>query len=308
MFLHMNAHLEMVTYACCVFTGYYLGSKNLLSESFWHVLLKALLWVVYPGLIFHSITKGYSKGTLQSQLFLPAAGFGIMLVGFILGHAYLRLQKKVPSHKRATLGALATMGNHVFLPYPIAKLIWDDQAGNAVILTSLGGDIGVWTLGISFLVHRGNKSLKRLINPPLIAMLCAIAIVLLEIRLPEFIMEIKIGFGSLGSLAVPLAMLFLGYNLKGTQLSSTGLAEFAPTMLIQLILIPIVTWIICQLLSVPQDSAKVLYLVSAMPSAIACVMLSQLYHGDAALAAKGVLVSHIGAFLTVPVFLYTAMY
>jgi predicted permease len=300
----MDARFEFTAYALCVLAGYFLGTKNILSEGFWTYLVRALVWIIYPGLIFHGITRGYTKTTLEDHLVLPVAGFGIMLLGFFLAHGFLKTRKQYSAKRRATMGALATMGNYIFLPYPIAKLLWGEAAGHAVLLTSLGSDIGVWTLGVAFLHKGGGINLKKLINPPLVALMAAVSLVYFEIVLPPEVLVFKARFGLLGLLTVPVAMLFLGYNLKGTKLSTKGFVEFTPVMIIQLLLIPLGVWQACLFFELPNEIARVLYLISAMPSAIACVLLSKLYDGDARLAARGVLMSHIAATLTAPIFLY----
>ena len=301
----MSESLEIFFYLFCVAGGYGLGSKKALPRSFWEKLIKALVWVVYPALLFHGITEGYTKKTLVSHFFLPFAGFGIMLLGYSFSHIWFKLQKRdYPAHVKATLGSLSTMGNYIFLPYPIAKILWGEAAGTAVLLTSLGCDLGVWTLGVSFLQKKGGLPLKKLLNPPLVALLCALIIVYFEISLSSTFLEVKKGIGYLGLLTVPIAMLFLGENLGGVKLNLRGTKRFFSVIAIQLFFIPLTVFLLMPWFSVAIELQRVLFLISSMPPAIASVLLAELYEGDAKLAAEGVFITHLLALVTVPVFLF----
>lgn len=302
----MERYTEFVIYLFFLFLGTFLGSRKILPERVWHYLVRILIWFVYPGLLFHSITKAYTRDSLLEHMILPVAGFGIMTVGFAFAHLAFYFLPHLTGQKRGTAGALMTMGNYIFLPFPIAKLLWGDSAGFAVLLASLGSDLGVWTIGVSFF-RRKTFSFGQVLNPPLVALFLAILVVYNRIPMAKDIITIKTIYGTVGQLTVPIAMLYLGYQLGITRKPMAHSQTLMPVIIIQLLLTPLVVWGVALTFNMPLEMFRVLMLISSMPSAIASVMLAKLYGGDASLAASGVLATHLVAIITSPLILFLAL-
>ncbi len=276
--------------------------------AFWRVLLKVLVNGLYPALMLAKVTGGYDKTSLLDHWYLPVASFCLMLAGFVFFHAYAMLfGHKIPPARKATMGVLATAGNYVFLPYPLALTLWGEAAGQDVLLATLGSDLGLWTLAVSFFGGSVSQRFRGLITPPLIALASAVTLVYLERPFGSAWEFLLTPLGMIGQLAVPVAMLILGHHLAQIKWRKVNLKDHAAVIAIRLLLIPTSALVLWHYVELPQESGKVIFLIATMPAAVASVFLARLYKGDPNYAAQAIALTHAIALVTVPIWIYCAI-
>jgi predicted permease len=187
------------------------------------------------------------------------------------------------------------------------------------VYSTLGSEAALWTLGVMALTgHKaGMKTLRHLLSIPLLAMAAAVIVILLRDNLftaPNFAFlktalvtnatgAVLSSLELFGHATIPIAMLIAGSRMADL---NRGLV-FTPVQVtvaaLRLVIIPAAAILLLLLLPLQPEVRKILLLVAIMPSAISSVMLSEIYNGNAEFAASSVLVTHVGALLTVPVWL-----
>ncbi|MDD3094232.1 MAG: AEC family transporter, partial [Clostridia bacterium] len=163
-----------------------------------------------------------------------------------------------------------------------------------------------WTYGIS-LFTKSNKfkdSLKKMINPSLIAVAIAIVLMFTGWKIPDTIQTV---LKMMGELTTPLSMLLIGATLAQVSLKEViKLKQIYIVTALRLLIIPAFVLLFLLFPSIPKISVYVVFVINAMPSAAITGILAMKYNNDEKLASSIVafstLISIITLFLITNVF------
>ncbi len=264
--------------------------------------LSKIIFFVYPCLAFASITSHFNRQSLIASSHLAWGSFSVLTLGYVFG-AVAKRRFFTDSRAQGTYHFLCAVPNYIFLPLLLTKSFWGDQAVSRLILTTLGSEAFLWTLGLYALVS-GKPQLKQLINPPLLAILAAVAAIWADIRpLNSLITTLQPLFKLLGQATIPTSVMILGISLGGIKITLRGKKPLWALTLFKLILVPSVTLCLLSTTSLPVLDKKIIFLISTMPAAIATLILTEIFKGDTSLAAEGVFFTHIGSIATIPIWL-----
>lgn len=262
--------------------------------------------LAYPALIFSSILKTYDAASILGGLTTSVGVFGTMALGFALGGLWARRVALDSEASRGTLRFCCTVSNYAFLPLVLAEALWGEAARSAVVLGALGGDVALWTLGAACFPRRAGGRWWSVINPPLLTLAGSVILVFTGhtgwARSPvDLVSLLEIP----GRLAVPAGMILLGYHLAGVEARHLRRPLLWKLSAFRLLLVPAVVGLCLALLPLDPASARVVFLVAAMPVAMATVYLGDVFGGDNTLGAGAVLHTHVLAVITVPLWLWT---
>lgn len=272
-------------------------------DKVWHRMTWLLVNILYPCLIFGSVVSVYNRDTLIHDSALVWGGFAIMLTGYLFAPHLQKICQPLTSAQSRTLGVMATAGNYSFVPYPIALLLWGDQASTQVLLSTLGSDFGLWVLAVSFLVRSPKERLRKLLSPPLLTLLVTVSLVWFEVDINAIFPGLVASSRTIGNVVIPIAMAILGHQLAQVSINRNLFRRHSYMSALRLTLIPGVIYFVLNICDVHEGLIRVIMLVAIMPAAVASVFLSKLYDGDPRYAAEGILVSHILAIGSVPIWL-----
>lgn len=258
---------------------------------------KLVYFVLFPALLFHSITR--APLALGSTTVLLAATIGIMLGGIAL--AWLgRLAVRPDPGAHASTAQCAFRFNSYLALSLAAGLGWADaQATMAVIL---GFAVPISNMGaVHALASRhGGRALREMArNPFVLATLAALACNFLHIPIPQ---PVEVTLGRLGACAIAVGLLCVGATL-----SLAGGRVHAPLMAwmigAKLILLPLWTLALVWALHLPQQERLVLLLFSAVPTSSAAHVLAARMGGDGRLVAVTMSIGTLLSAVTLPVWL-----
>jgi len=304
----------------CIFLmmgpGFWGRRRGWISPDSTRDLARLLLGALYPCLIFTAIFRNYGWSDLGRDWLLPAGSLGIMLFGAMVGLGVGRRLGFSSSDEKRAFHFQCTMCNYAFLPLALVLALYGSQAGAALLLSTLGAELALWTAGVAMISGHGisRKALRHLLSPPLCALyaaillrgLCDLAGWTASILEPEGQVLLPAVFSTLermGLVTVPLAMVVAGSRLA--ELHPIGLANPRVWLLagLRLLAIPIALLLLLRLLPMPELTRQVLSVVAVMPVAMASFLMSELYGGDRNYIGATVLVTHLAALLTVPLLL-----
>lgn len=265
-------------------------------------------WVIYPTMVFVSLTTTFTRETLLSYWVLPAVELAIMLGGGLVGFVLLRILPFSSSRAAGTVGYDFTIGNYIFLPLPLAVALWGPSAAGNVVVAALGAEIAYWTVGVAFL-SEGRVVWHRIFTPAVLSLLLGGAEILLAPpAIHHLVLLADRALVWIGAPTIPLAMFLLGYHLAPALRSRWLERDVVLVTLFRGVVVPAVVWAVFRWVTLPADVERTLFLVATMPVAVASVYMSDLFHGDPALAAKCVWVGHLFSLVSVPLWLWlTAM-
>ncbi len=300
----------------CVFgliaCGFYARRRGIVSGQGTGELARLTTDIIYPALIFVSVTR-LSADDLIGNALLPVLVMGIALVGFALGLIAVRFLGRVsPDTARAFLFH-CLMNNYLFLPLPLVLFLYGERGVALLVYSSLGYELVLWTVGVLLFTKGATVThrMRQLLSPPFVTLLASLGLVFLRD---------KTGFELRGVLA-PLAESFvfiaqmLGQATVAMSVIVAG-SRFAvlkrQTMLgwrvwlvsvIRLVLVPLILLPLLHLVPLDPMTRGILFIIAVMPSAMVSIIFSERYGGDSEFIAGGLLLTHLWALITVPLFL-----
>lgn len=281
-------------------------------------LSRLSLIMFYPALIFASLVQRFDRASLRVSWPLPVGAVLIATTGFLVG---LLLTRKFsftdPAQRRAFHFQCAT-NNYSFLPMPLLLMLRGEDAVAALIFSSLGSEIALWTLGILALTggRFNRRSLRHLLNVPFVAL----ALALFTVWFRETALAGMLGgaaSGRVGELgrtfiraadvfggaAIPLAMVVAGCRMAELRVAHLVTSRQMLLVGARLVLIPLLAVTLLFLLPLATSMRDVLLVVAVMPCAVTSVALTQAYQGDSEFAASSVFTTQVMSLISVPLWL-----
>lgn len=293
--------------------GFFARRRSLLSAQGTNDLARLSIALVYPALVFVSIAR-LSLGDLQANLALPLLGMGIALAGYGLGLIAVRFLGRVPPETARAFLFHCLINNYSFLPLPLVLFRYGDPGVALLIFSSVGFEVVLWTLGVMLFsrAERKRDQLKSLFSPPFIALLAGLGFVVARDLLPWPAppaglalagQTIRSGLATFGNATIALAMLVAGSRFAVMRYEAMLGWRIWFVAAIRLVAVPAIMIPLLGVLPLDETARGILYIVAVMPSAMVSVLFSERYGGDTDFIAGGLLLTHLGALVTVPVFL-----
>ncbi len=279
-------------------SGLGLRLLRLLSNAGSAEMGKAVYWLALPCFLFTKLAAG-------DQASPPWIGLGIATLCY--GASLALVLYSCRHLSPAIQGSLATMSyraNGAFVGLPIAILLIEngvcDPAFEQYFLILLAGTVPIFNVYSVFgflLPHHGidAKALRRigfgLIKNPLIWS-CFLGLWFSQMGWGQALEHnvLMRSFSLIGQAAIPMALIMAGASLRLESLRAGG-KHFWIWAAWKMLLLPIIVFAICILLEVDQHTLMGLTILSASPSAVAAVPMSQELGGDEEISAASVVVT-----------------
>ncbi len=235
---------------------------------------------------------------------LPVAVAQILIAGLALTLAGVF---RLPRPARGSAAMTTIFANTGFLGFPVVLALWDADAtasATAIAIDTVCTTVGLWSFGIMLAALFGGgrpfswSGLARaLVRPLTVCVALGLVLSLAGIRPPAGIDGFVSGLG----LAVSVLVFFaLGLSLDFSALRGR-MAPVAVMASLKLLAMPLMVLALVRPLDLPDEVAAVAVLQSAMPSAMASVIVSTDEGCDAAFAAGVAALSTLLCVVTLPV-------
>jgi hypothetical protein len=282
-----------------VAVGVVLRVSGLLFAEDARPLNTVLMYVALPALVFSAV---YRSAIDPGMAMLPVIGWAVVLVGLALAWSAARLLKL----EGPTAGAfimVAVFGNTAYMGYPVAQaLLGDAGLVRAIFSDVFGNTAAVITLGTLVATRYGLHDvkvspLKEIVTfPPFIAL--ALAFMLRSVAVPSVVIT---WLEALGKVVVPVIMISVGLTLKPKALAG-HLTQAATVATIKLVLLPLVALALGSLLLADTASLRIAVLEAGVPTMMFVMIMGLRYKLDVDFIASAILVTLVGAVVTIPVF------
>jgi predicted permease len=315
-----------------------------LTEEADQSLLRLVIRVLYPALIFSIVSNNPALKQAGNLLLAPLIGFGTIALGLGLAGAVGRLPMRwnglTSDRQRRTFAACVGIYNYGYIPIPLVKLLFGDATLGVLFVHNVGAELAVWTLGVLLLSghlgrdkgsgtvcaeHPEGRSGKRyltpfpvwlsgMLNAPTIAIVLALAVNFLGAAglLPECLAK---AVEWLGQAAIPMSMVLIGAVLademrpgEQSPTRAQGAKLVAWSLLLRLGLLPLGFLLLAMALPCSIELKRVVVIQAAMPAATFPIVLARHYGGDPGVGVRVALGTAIVSLITIPLWVPAGMH
>ena len=291
---------KMFVFVVLMVIGYVLARRGVLDRSFTKAASNLTLNVFMAATIVNSVLNVNTSLSWAELGKIQLVVWIMQLTGYVLAWLVARVVPCEEEH-RPGFELLMSMGNSMFIALPLVDALYGPIAVFYMSMTCIPFNILLYSYGVWRLrSDPGQKGFRfrDILSVPLIAALIALAIFLLKPPVPA---ALKGLIGSMSGATMPLSMIVIGSSLGSVSLFDAFkngrlyLASF-----VRLILIPLVTWFLCRLVTQDPVLLMTMMVTAACPSAVVVTVLSIQYGRDGVFTAEGTLQSTVLSMITLP--------
>lgn len=282
----LNAIGSIFSIIIMISIGYILTTKKWLDEKVADAFVKLVVNISLPGLMINDILSTFDKSKLShlaSGLAVPFLSIGICYFIAVIISKLI----KVPRSRQGLFQSMFFVSNTIFIGLPVNLALFGTPSIPYVFLYYIANTSFFWTIGVYGISKDGNKNcesifskntLKRIISPPLMGFVIGIILILLEIKLPKFIMD---SCRYLGNLTTPLSMIFIGITLHSIKLSKIKLSRDMIFLMIgRFVISPFIVFLLLKFYHIPKLMGNVFIIQSAMPVMTNSSIIAKSYNAD----------------------------
>lgn len=271
-------------------------------------LLKLTINLLYPALIFKYIlgNTALREPSILGQALLTGVltiGGGILLSLWLA--PLFGIRERV---QRRTFGVSCGVFNFGYLAIPVAESLYGEETTGVMLAVNAAIELPIWGLGFVLLSGGFTRdSWKRILSPPLIALLIALPINYFgwQTAVPFFLDRF---FAYLGACAIPIGVMMAGmtmYDLVAN--SDRSLWRDRRPMIggitLRLLAIPAIMLAAAVWLPLSQEVRQVLVIHSAMPAGMFPIVLARHYQGHPTTAMQVTVSTSLAMVVTLPLWL-----
>jgi predicted permease len=289
-----------------IILGFILKKYKFPSIEFWPAIERMTYYVLFPTLIFIALLKAPVDLSLLGEIFF------IILIPTVISGSCQWFGFLSPKLSRATFTSMfqGAIRNNTAVSLVIASWLVPENglAIMAVIMLIMIPAVNLMSIFVLLKygenISKSPASFGSVIfkNPLIIACLLGLAFNMLGVKLPQSIINTA---EFLGRSALPFALLAVGAGLTFKSILQQKIALTLSSMM-RLVLTPLLCWMLCLLLNIEADIAKIAIIFCAMPTAVSSYILARQMGGDAKTMAQIITFQTTFAAITLPLFLIIA--
>ncbi len=292
-----------------------------LSEEADQSLMKIIMGLLFPCLIFSSVSNNPALRETANLVWAPAVGAAGISIGLVVAALALRLGSGVHGletrGQRRTFMLSVAFFNYAFVPIPLIELLFDHATLGVMFVHNVGAGIVGYSLGIALMSEKTERRWwMRMFNGPSIATVVALAAnwsgfgaIMVE-RLVFLDQAVR----WLGQASVPISLLAIG-AVTADQLgpNNGGLSRGNSTRMIvvacviRLLVMPVLMLTAAANLPISEPLRRVLVIMAAMPSATFVIILSRHFGGVPGVALRVALSTSLVSLATIPLWIAIGM-
>ena len=286
---------QLISLFLMMLTGYIAARAGIITADFRKRLSAFTLNTACPGIIISSVLE--SKSVPSDMIGALGASIFFYLVLMLLAALVVRVFRT----KKENIGLdqlMLIFTNVGFMGIPVIQSVYGADGVALLSMFIMSFNIFFFSYGV-MLIQRGAKfNPKSLINASIIASLIALLLGITGWHLPEVIENT---LASIGAMNTPLAMIIIGSSLAfcsiGETLRNKRLYRIA---FLRMLLMPLLMLLVVRFVPMNPMLAGICVIMSAMPIAGNCGMLSDLYTPEDMTASHAVIFTTLLSGVTLP--------
>ncbi len=289
--------------------GFYLSKKQWFDENTGKLFSNLIIKLSLPAFMISNLTTSFSRESLNNAFEGAGAAFLTMIVTYVIGNLVATFLK-VDKSRRGLFNVMFALSNTIFIGLPVNTAVFGAESTEYVLIYYITNTLFFWTIGVygirrdiddRRIAFLSKKSLKNIISPPIITFAISIVIVLLDVRLPKFILSTCT---YIGNLTTPLSLFFIGITLSRLNLKDIKFNRENGAILIgRFILAPLLIFLLIRNMDMPLLMKKVFILESAMPAMTQAAIVAEAYGGDHKNAAVTCMLTTAVSLVIIPIYI-----
>lgn len=265
------------------------------------LLMAIIINVAMPCIIFHGIFQTKVDQEFLSLVLLTFVCSVILnSLGVGLGFLSARAARMTPDKARE-IALLSGLGNTGFIGIPLCSAIFGPKGALLAAIFDAGLDFTIWTLGVMILqphVRISLRSLRELVNIPMIAIFVGMIIAILNLSPPPVVAHLT---ESLANLASPLAMMYIGMLIPTLIKKKTpAIGHISMPLALKLFIFPVCCALLLKIIPLPVEVVHTIIVQTAMPSLTLASILFARYSADEEYGATMTVFSTLLSIPTIP--------
>jgi len=285
---------------CLVAVGVLLRKADWLTHDADESLIRVVVNVLTPCLILDNVLNNEALRRADNLLLPPLFGFGGVLIGVGIAWLFRRWSGAATEREQRTFACAAGFQNYGYAALPLITLLFPRETTGVLFLHNLGVDTAMWTVGLVTLGHAGVTEWRKLVNPPLVAIVAGALLNLVGVRLPDVLHASN---HMLGASCFPLGLILIGATLSETTShlrSGGGWRVMLSACAVRCGAAPVLLFLAARYLPASVELKQVLVVQASMPAAVFPIVLARHYGGDTVTAVRIVVSTSILGFFTIP--------
>lgn len=251
--------------------------------------------------------------TYLTQEMLRSAGV-LVLIPFLVCSSCVILSfltAKLMKLPRKTFGVVVTLcaiSNTFFIGYPLCIELFGQEATPYIMFYYVVSSLFTQLVGMSLIRWSGEagvsprKMVKKIVTmPSVLGAIAAVLLVYFNVKLPGVLASFV---KYTGQSVTPLALLLSGQIIAGV-----GLKKLRPDrnmlvmLLFRFLIAPLICLGLCRFFGLESFPRSIYTIMAGLPVLTSTVVAATEYGADEACAARGIAVSTIAAFITIPIWM-----
>lgn len=269
---------------------------------------KAMIPFIMINIAVPSVTL---RGIFSSEITADSLSlFGLVYVssialnvsGVLIGFMVARLFGWKDSNARL-MAAMGGLGNTAFVGIPLCISIFGPEGALYASFYDAGLTTSLFSIGMLLMQNEKAmswKSLKNILNPPIIAIVVGLTVSLLGFHPPAVVMKLVEG---LSGLAAPLAMIYIGLmvpNIVKVLKQNNYIKLTWIPVTTKLLLMPLFALFVMQFVPIATEVKVVIVLQAAVPVFLLAPVLFSRFGHDSNYGSIGIIYSTFAFLFTIP--------
>ena len=309
----LRALESVVSVLAMIALGFGLARRAKPDERATALLSRLVMSIALPAYMVANLMGGYDRARLLALLPGLPVPFAVMLVSFGLALLVARSARVTPT-RRGVFASLFALSNTIFIGLPVNQILFGPESLPFVLLYYIANTSLFWTIGVYGIARDAAEmggrpaarivsveGLRRVFSPPLVAFLASVALILIEVRLPPFLLDLA---KTVGAMTTPLSMIFVGITI-----ASVDWRKIRPDLDLALVLggrfvlSPLLLILAVRWTGLPLLMKSVFLIQASMPAMTQIPIVARAYGADAEYAGVMTSISTVASLLTIPLFM-----
>jgi len=271
-----------------------LNRYTFLNRDIWDALEKMVYWILFPALLIASASRAKLVWADNVPMLLLLAG-GMTLMALLAYSAKWFLHPDPVNHHS---GIQTTFRFNTFIAFAVALRIGGEE-GLALMAIAVASLVPLSnTLSIISLSRNSNHSVVRELikNPFVISTVLGLLLNFCHITLPDFIHS---NLQRMGNASITIGLMTVGAGLSWAGAKKDMALVFVWTT-IKLMVFPLFTFTVGQLLHLPKSQLMTAVIISSVPTATSAFVMATRMGGNGAIVSLTISMMTIAAAFTIP--------
>ena len=292
---------QMLALLLMIGAGYFAAKKGMMDEHTNNQMSDMIVNIFNPLLVLASAANSVGQISLEAMKLAGLIAIGMFVV-FILAGMVLSPFLEKDREQRKIVQLMFVFSNVGFIGIPVISGIFGVQYVVYVSEFMLVYTFVFYTYGIALMEGKFSAaSLRSVINPGTVSGLLALAIIVFEVQLPEFL---QTAVTYLGNVTSPMALMAVGFALAGSDLRKIfGQPRLYVFSIMKLLVLPLMMLPLLRQVLGDTDLLGVCMVMFGMPVGNMPLILGNQRGMDVTACSAAIILSTVLCVLTVPVLL-----